>query len=74
MTSAAQALPAVLDRIDADLDKSLDRLFELVRIPSISTDSAYKDFCRVGGGVTSRRILRASGSRPPCARPPVIRS
>src|SRR6185295_7689893 len=46
MTSAAKALPAVLDRIDADLDKSLDRLFDLVRIPSISTDSAYKDFCR----------------------------
>jgi acetylornithine deacetylase/succinyl-diaminopimelate desuccinylase-like protein len=45
MTSAAKALPAVLDRIDADLDKSLDRLFELVRIPSISTDSAYKDHC-----------------------------
>jgi acetylornithine deacetylase/succinyl-diaminopimelate desuccinylase-like protein len=46
MTSASQALPAVLDRIDADLDKSLDRLFDFVRIPSISTDSAYKDFCR----------------------------
>ena len=46
MTSAAKALPAVLDRIDADLDKSLERLFDLVRIPSISTDSAYKDACR----------------------------
>jgi acetylornithine deacetylase/succinyl-diaminopimelate desuccinylase-like protein len=46
MTSAASALPAVLARIDADLDKSLERLFEFVRIPSISTDSAYKDFCR----------------------------
>ena len=46
MTSASQALPAVLDRIDADLAKSLDRLFDFVRIPSISTDSAYKDFCR----------------------------
>ena len=46
MTSAAKALPAVLERIDADLDQSLNRLFDLVRIPSISTDSAYKDFCR----------------------------
>jgi acetylornithine deacetylase/succinyl-diaminopimelate desuccinylase-like protein len=46
MTSAAKALPAVLERIDADLDKSLSRLFDLVRIPSISTDSAYKDSCR----------------------------
>jgi acetylornithine deacetylase/succinyl-diaminopimelate desuccinylase-like protein len=42
----SKVLPAVLARIDADLDKSLDRLFELVRIPSISTDSAYKDSCR----------------------------
>src|SRR3954467_1421644 len=43
--SATAALPAVLDRIDADLEHSLNRLFELIRIPSISTDSAYKDFC-----------------------------
>src|SRR6478672_12161766 len=46
MTSAAKALPAVLERIDADLDNSLSRLFELIRIPSISTDSAFKDSCR----------------------------
>ena len=46
MTSAAKALPAVLERIDADLDSSLKRLFELIRIPSISTDSAFKDSCR----------------------------
>jgi acetylornithine deacetylase/succinyl-diaminopimelate desuccinylase-like protein len=39
-------LPAVLDRIDVDLDKSLERLFELIRIPSISTDPAYKEECR----------------------------
>src|SRR5882724_12706413 len=43
--SAANALPKVLDHIDAELDNSLNRLFDLVRIPSISTDSAYKDFC-----------------------------
>jgi acetylornithine deacetylase/succinyl-diaminopimelate desuccinylase-like protein len=40
------ALPAVLDRIDRDLDHSLDRLFELLRIQSISTDPAYSDQCR----------------------------
>ena len=39
-------LPAVLDRIDADLEKSLERLFEFIRIPSISTDPAYKEDCR----------------------------
>src|SRR3954468_12493796 len=45
--SASQVLPKVLDRIDAELDNSLNRLFDLVRIPSISTDSAYKDHCRI---------------------------
>ncbi|MBX3553318.1 MAG: M20/M25/M40 family metallo-hydrolase, partial [Pseudolabrys sp.] len=36
----------VLDRLDADLDKSLARLFDLIRIKSISTDPAYKADCR----------------------------
>jgi acetylornithine deacetylase/succinyl-diaminopimelate desuccinylase-like protein len=39
-------LPAVLDRIDRDLDQSLERLFELLRIQSISTDPAYAEQCR----------------------------
>jgi acetylornithine deacetylase/succinyl-diaminopimelate desuccinylase-like protein len=39
-------IDAVLDRIDRDLDRSLERLFTLLRIPSISTDPAYKDQCR----------------------------
>lgn len=39
-------LDAVLARIDADLDASLERLFALLRIPSISTDSAYAAHCR----------------------------
>ncbi len=37
-------LDAVLKRIDADLDASLDRLFALLRIQSVSTDPAYKEF------------------------------
>ncbi|MBD8874775.1 dipeptidase [Roseibium polysiphoniae] len=36
----------VLTRIDADLDNSLSRLFDLLKIKSISTDPAYKDECR----------------------------
>jgi len=36
------SLDAVLARIDADLPKSIDRLMELLRIQSISTDPAYK--------------------------------
>ncbi len=44
--TASEALPAVLDRIDRDLDASLDRLFTLLRIQSISTDPAYAPHCR----------------------------
>ena len=36
----------VLDQIDSDLLNSIDRLFELLRIQSISTDPAYKDECQ----------------------------
>src|SRR5438132_604061 len=39
-------LDKVLDLIDQDLDRSLDRLFSLLRIRSISTDPAYRDECR----------------------------
>src|SRR5215510_4866399 len=39
-------LPAVLDRIDAEIDRSVERLFALLRIPSISTDPAYREHCR----------------------------
>jgi acetylornithine deacetylase/succinyl-diaminopimelate desuccinylase-like protein len=39
-------LDAVLSRIDADLDAALERLFELLRIKSISTDPAYAADCR----------------------------
>ncbi|WP_137129624.1 dipeptidase [Rhizobium sp. FY34] len=39
-------LSPVLDQADRNLQSSLDRLFELVRIPSISTDPAYKAACR----------------------------
>ena len=38
-------LDAVLARIDDTLPQSLDRLMDLLRIPSISTDPAYKADC-----------------------------
>ncbi|PKA43954.1 M20/M25/M40 family metallo-hydrolase [Rhizobium sullae] len=37
----------VLSRADQNLGSSLDRLFELLRIKSISTDPAYKADCRM---------------------------
>ncbi|MBR2575566.1 MAG: M20/M25/M40 family metallo-hydrolase [Loktanella sp.] len=39
------SLDPVLDRIDADLPQAVERLKELLRIPSISTDPAYKADC-----------------------------
>jgi acetylornithine deacetylase/succinyl-diaminopimelate desuccinylase-like protein len=39
------SLDAVLTHIDDDLDNALERLFALLRIPSISTDPAFKDDC-----------------------------
>jgi acetylornithine deacetylase/succinyl-diaminopimelate desuccinylase-like protein len=38
-------IDAVLNRIDQDIDKSVERLFALLRIESISTDPAYKEQC-----------------------------
>lgn len=39
------SLDDVLARIDSDLPEATDRLLELLRIPSISTDPAYKAEC-----------------------------
>lgn len=40
------AVAPVLDRLDKNLDQSLERLFDLLRIKSISTDPAYAADCR----------------------------
>ena len=42
-----KTLDAVLDRIDKDIDQSVERLFALLRIASVSTDPAFKDQCRI---------------------------
>ncbi|CAM5385192.1 dipeptidase [Mycolicibacterium aubagnense] len=39
-------LTPVLDRLDKNLDQSLDRLFDLLKIKSISTDPAFSADCR----------------------------
>ena len=39
-------LEAVLARIDEDLDPALARLFEFLRIASVSTDPAFNESCR----------------------------
>ena len=51
-----QALPAVLDKIDAELDNSLARLFEFLKIQSISTDPAYKDQCKAAAEYVAKDL------------------
>ena len=42
----ADQLPQVLKELEAGEEKAVERLFELIRIPSISTDPAYAQNCR----------------------------
>lgn len=42
-------IAAILDHVDANLDASLGRLFDLLRIASISTDPAFSQDCRKAG-------------------------
>ncbi len=44
--STSSQLSAVLDHIDKDFDKSLERLFTLLRIKSISADPAFNEDCK----------------------------
>jgi len=43
-------LPQVLDQLDRNFNDGLERLFQLLRIESISTDPAYKEHCRTAAG------------------------
>ena len=55
-------LDATLSRIDADLPAALDRLMDLLRIPSISTDPAYAEECgRAAGWLAAQ--LRSLGAQ-----------
>src|SRR5262245_57798603 len=68
-------LDAVLDRIDRDLDQSLQRLVAFLRIQSVSTDPAYQTECRsaaefVASDLTS--IGFAAEVRPTGGHPVVI--
>ncbi|TGX54727.1 M20/M25/M40 family metallo-hydrolase [Sphingomonas gei] len=52
MTDSATALAYV----EAHLDDSLDRLFALMRVPSISTDPAYAEQCRAAAQVLADEL------------------
>jgi acetylornithine deacetylase/succinyl-diaminopimelate desuccinylase-like protein len=71
MPSAAD-LNAVLTHIDADIDNSLERLFTLLRIKSISTDPAYAGECKAAAEHLAKDFtslgfaadVRATGGHP----------
>ena len=50
-------LAAVLDHLDADQDAALDRLFDLIRTKSISTDPAFKDECRKAAETLTAQLI-----------------
>jgi len=71
----SQALPAVLEKIDADLEQSLARLFDFLRIQSISTDPAYKDQCRTAAEHVAKDLSGigfATSIRPTAGHPIVV--
>src|SRR5258708_11585591 len=72
--TASEALPNVLDRIDHDLEESLERLFALLRIQSVSTDPAYAPHCRTAAEyvATDLRGLGFETSVRPTAGHPVV--
>lgn len=46
MTQLETKLQPVLTALDADQDNAIERLFDLLKIPSISTDPAYNEDCQ----------------------------
>src|SRR5258705_5533087 len=71
----SQALPDVLDRIDADLDNSLNRLFDFLKIQSVSTDPAYRPHCKAAADFVARdlsSIAFDASVRPPAGHPIVV--
>src|SRR5262245_42277192 len=72
MPSPSAALPDVLDCIDAELDNSVGRLFDFLRIQSVSTDPAYAAQCKAAAEFVAKDLtslgfdasLRSTGGHP----------
>jgi amidohydrolase len=74
MPDAAQ-LQKVLERIDADFDNSLERLFALLRIKSISADPAFAGECKVAADHLAKDLATLgmiSEVRPTDGHPAVV--
>jgi acetylornithine deacetylase/succinyl-diaminopimelate desuccinylase-like protein len=74
MSDAPQLQP-VLDRIDADFDNSLERLFALLRIKSISADPAFAGDCKAAADHLAKDIATlglATEVRPTAGHPAIV--
>jgi acetylornithine deacetylase/succinyl-diaminopimelate desuccinylase-like protein len=73
--STTSQLSTVLDRIDADFDSSLERLFTLLRIKSISADPAFTEDCRKAAEHLAKDIASLGFSaevRPTAGHPAIV--
>ena len=68
------SLDAILSRIDDQMDDAVERLLELLRIPSISTDPAFKpDVDRAADWmVEALKSLGAEASKRPTTGHPMV--
>ncbi|SNR42902.1 M20/M25/M40 family metallo-hydrolase [Puniceibacterium sediminis] len=68
------SLDAVLNRIDDDLAAATDRLLDLLRIPSISTDPTFKNDCQTAADwlVADLQSLGIEASKRPTAGHPMV--
>src|SRR6202022_1371091 len=68
-------LQPVLDRIDADFDNSLERLFALLRIKSISADPAFAGDCKTAADHLAKDIATlgfTTDVRPTAGHPAIV--
>src|SRR5205823_13063556 len=68
-------LQPVLDRIDADFDNSLERLFALLRIKSISADPAFAGDCKTAADHLAKDIATLGFEaevRPTAGHPAIV--
>ncbi len=69
------SLDQVLARIDGERENALERLFQFVRIPSISADPAYQDDCRRAAdwcAATLNEVGFTASVRPTIGHPMVV--
>ncbi|MBT1159239.1 M20/M25/M40 family metallo-hydrolase [Aminobacter anthyllidis] len=73
-SEASARLEEVLANVDANIDGSLERLFDLIRIPSVSTDPAHAADCKRAAEWLTKELgqLGFDASVRPTARHPMV--